>query len=337
MYPRSMMRKISLGIVGLGILLAGCAKPTPQSAPTAGTSSGTPLKIAVIPKGTANSYWLTVKLGAEAAAAKKNATIVFNGPAQETDVTGQVDVVNNEITAGVNAIVLAACDQNALLTPAEKAVKAGIPVVTIDSGLNPLKDPSYEYIATDNVAAGMKAADALASAMGGTGKVGVLGFIKGAASNDQRIQGFLQGIKKYPGIQVVATLYDDSDTGKAVNQATNMLTGNPAITGIFAANQPGGQGAASFLKQSGKVGKVKVVSFDGSNDEITDLKDGILQALVVQNPYQMGYEGVMAAIDAINKKPAAKRFSDSGVTVVTMKNYNTPEVQQVLFPSKRSN
>ncbi len=336
MYSRTTMRKFSLGILGLGILLGGCAKPAPNSTPAGGTSSGTPLKIAVIPKGTANSYWLTVKLGAEAAAAKENATIVFNGPAQETDVTGQVDVVNNEITAGVNAIVLAACDQNALLAPAEKAVNAGIPVVTIDSGLNPSKDPSYEYIATDNVAAGVKAADALAAAMGGTGKVGVLGFIKGAASNDQRIQGFLQGIKKYPRIQVVSTLYDDSDTGKAVNQATNMLTANPSITGIFAANQPGGQGAASFLKQSGKVGKVKIVSFDGSNDEITDLKDGIIQALVVQNPYQMGYQGVMAAINAINKKPAAKKFADSGVTVVTLKNFNTAEVQQVLYPSKQS-
>ncbi len=311
-------------------LLAGCAKEQPAS--TGGTGPQG-ISIAVIPKGTANSYWQTVKLGAEAAGKSANVKIIFNGPAQETDITGQIDILNTEVNAGVKGIVLAACDSHALLPPVLLAVQRGIPVVTIDSGLDPAHDPSYCYIATDNVKGGAKAADALAAAMGGKGKVGVLGFIQGAASNDQRIQGFVQELKKYPGMQVVSTLYDDSDTNKAVNQTTNMLTAHPDLAGIYAANQPGGQGAANVLKQTGRAGKIKLVSFDASDEEVQDLTSGSIEGLVVQNPYEMGYQGVMQVMQALKDAPAQHKFIDSGVTVITPKNLNTPAIQKLLHPS----
>ena len=170
--------------------------------------------------------------------------------------------------------------------------------------------------------------------MGGKGEVGILGFIEGAASNDERIKGFKEEIVKYPAITVGPTLYDDSDTGKAVDQSTNMLTGNPGITGIFAANQPGGVGAANYLRQSGRIGKVKLVSFDAADDEIKDLQQGVIQALVVQNPYQMGYEGVMQALRALTGQPAEHKFIDSGVSLITKANMNSPEMQKALYPQK---
>jgi ribose transport system substrate-binding protein len=320
---------LALGLLGAGI--SGCQK---SASPGGGAaSSANQVIIAVIPKGTANSYWLGVKAGAEAAGRERGVKIDFDGPKLETDITGQINLVEDKINAGVKGIVLAACDTHALLRPVEDALHRGIPVVTIDSGLDPKDDPSYCYIATNNEEGGKKAADALAAAIGEKGKVGILGFLQGAASNDDRLKGFNEEIKKYPGITVVTTLYDDSDTGKAVNQTANMLTAHPDISGIFAANQPGGVGAANYLRQSGLVGKVKIVAFDASDDEINDLKQGIIQALIVQNPYQMGYQGVMEVLNALAKKPAPQpRFIDSGVTVVTQQNMNDPQIQKLLHP-----
>src|SRR5579862_875673 len=291
-----------IGALCAGLL--GCPKQQPASTgaspgdTAAGSGSGSAgaksLRIAVIPKGTAHSYWLAVKAGADAAAAELNAggkgdqvEIDWDGPAAETDITGQINLVQTKVSAGVSGIVLAATNQEALIKPVKDAIAKGIPVVTVDSGLKSDDDPSYCYIATDNVEGGRLAADALAKEMGEKGKVGVLGFLKGAASNDDRVNGFMEGIKKHPGIAVVSTLYDDSDAAKALDQSTNMLTANPDITGIFAANEPGGVGAGNYLKQRQLIGKVKLVAYDTSDDEVKDLNDGIIQALIVQDPFQM--------------------------------------------------
>lgn len=326
----AMWSLILLGLGGIALLANGCSK-NPEASGTSETSEPV---IAVIPKGTANSYWLGVKAGAEAAGHEHHVKIDFDGPKLETDITGQINLVENKINAGVKGIVLAACDTHALLRPVQDALRKGIPVVTIDSGLDPKNDPSYCYIATNNEEGGKRAADALAKAIGQKGKVGILGFLQGAASNDDRLKGFEEEIKKYPNITLGPILYDDSDTGKAVNQTANMLTSNPDLVGIFAANQPGGVGAANYLRQSGLVGKVKIVAFDASDDEIADLKDGIIQALIVQNPYQMGYEGVVQVLNALAKKPAPQKFIDSGVTVVTLQNMNDPRIQKLLHPGQ---
>ncbi len=330
--------------------LCGCPKeqpstpgtgPTGTAAPATGDAGGAKtVKIAVIPKGTAHSYWLAVKAGADAAARDLNAPgraekieIDWDGPANETDITGQINLVQTKVTGGINGIVLAATNQEALIPPVKDAIAKGVPVVTVDSGLKQDSDPSYCYIATDNVQGGRLAADALAKEMGQKGKVGVLGFLKGAASNDDRVNGFMEGIKKYPGITVVTTLYDDSDAAKALDQSTNMLTAAPDITGIFAANEPGGVGAGNYLKQRGLIGKVKLVAYDTSDDEIKDLQAGIIQALIVQDPFQMGYKGVQQVLNAIHHQAApTPKFIDSGVEVVTKENFQTPKVQKLLNP-----
>lgn len=313
-------------------MLCGCPKSS-GSGGSNGSGGGSGMRIAVIPKGTAHSYWQAVKAGADAAGKKDGVQIIWQGPSNEADITGQINIVNDQIDNGVNGIVLAACDENALVAPVQRAISRGIPVVTIDSGLAKAKDPSYCYIATDNRKGGALAADQLATLMGNKGKVGVLGFLQGAASNDQRVGGFTQEIqRKYPQMTIVSTLYDDSDATKAVDRITNMLTAHPDIGGVFAANEPGGVGAGTYLQQRGLSGKVKLVAFDTSDDEIRDLKQGLIQALIVQNPYQMGYQGVEQVLQAIKKQPAAQKYVDSGVTVVTQQNLNTPAVQKLLNP-----
>ncbi len=113
----------------------------------------------------------------------------------------------------------------------------------------------------------------------------------------------------------------------------DMLTSHPDLNGIFAANEPGAAGCVQALKSLGFTGKVKLVGFDSGPTEIEELKKGNIQALIVQNPYNMGYLGVKAAVDAIHGKSVEKRI-DTGVTVVTMENFNEPEIQKILFPLK---
>lgn len=334
-----------IAAAALALAVTGCPKETgggaaPSSGPPTGTSAGsgggnaaTPanITIAVIPKGTENSFWQTVKAGADAAGKEENVHIEFTGPQTENNITQQQDLVDNKVTSGVNALVVAACDSDALSKNLKKAMDKGIPVITIDSGVND-KSASLTYIATDNVEGGRQAAAALAKLVGEKGKVGLLSFKHGAASSDEREHGFLEGIKKYPNITLVPKLYTESQVAKAVEQTNAMLTASPDIAGIFASNEPNGIGAAQALKLHGLAGKVKLVAYDASKEEIQALNDGIIQATVVQDPFQMGYKGVKYAMKAIRKEKIDEKFVNSGMTVVTKENLKTPEVDKLINP-----
>lgn len=316
-------------------LLAACGGSESGTSPESGGAPGTeaagdqPLRIAVIPKGLAHQFWLTVKAGAEAAADEAGAEILWQGPSKETEVERQINIVQDMISSQVDGLVLAACDENALIPMVERATDAGIPVITIDSGV--ASDVPLSFVATDNVEGAKMAARTLAGLIGESGNVGLIPFIKGAATSNMREEGFLEGIKAFPDINVSATLYCQSDVAKAMEVTQDMLTRTPDLKGIFATNEPAAIGAAQAIKAADKKGTVKVVAFDAAEEEITALKEGAIQALIVQNPYRMGYLGVQAALDAIAGKPVEKRI-DTGVTVVTMDNFNDPEVQKLLFP-----
>ncbi len=317
------MKRIGLAaVVGLCCaLIVGCGKQ--ETKPT----------IAVIPKGTSQSFWLAVKAGAEKAGAEGNVAIHWEGPTEETDLDGQIRVVQNAITKKVKAIVLAACDAKSLVRYVKEAQAAGIPVVTIDSGINP--DISKAFLATDNVLGGAQAADTLASLVGEKGKVGLLPFIKGAGSSDDRERGFIDGLSKYPDIDLGdRVLYSNSDVSIGLDKTKSMLTSTPDLAGLFAANQGGAEGAIQAIRQMGKAGKVKLVCYDASEAEIQALRDGVVQALIVQNPYRMGYEGVKTALRAANGETIDPRVIDTGVTVVTAENLDTPEIQKLLDPTK---
>lgn len=326
--------------VATTIVVAGCAKQETATntgpANTAAATGGSKYRIAVIPKGTAQSYWQTVKAGAEKAAGEENAAIIFQGPTEETDITGQKNILEAQIVNHVDAIVMAACNATALAPEVKKAQDAGIPVVTIDSGIEP--DTSVKFIATDNKKGGAAAADEMNTLLGPAGgNVGLLPFIQGAGSSDDRENGFKAELAKYPQLHLVATEYSESDPSKGQEKVNAMLIAHPDMKAIFAANQGGAVGAAQAIKQKGLAGKVKLVAYDAGDEEITALKDGIIQALVVQRPFVMGYEGVKTAIGAIKShqvKSDKPVVEDTGVSVVTMQNFNQPDIQKLLYPLK---
>ncbi|NLN92579.1 MAG: ABC transporter substrate-binding protein [Candidatus Hydrogenedens sp.] len=321
-----MRYSVSLFVLLSVLCLAGCG----GDGVTKKADSGA-LEIAVIPKGLSHQFWLGVKAGAEAAAAECGASVVWQGPPKETEIALQINIVQDMITRGVSAIVMAACDENALATVIDQADKAGIPVVMVDSGVK--SDIPKCLVATDNLEGAKMAAEVLAGLMDGQGELGLLPFISGAATSEIREQGFKEGVAAYPEMKIVTTHYTQSDVSTAMNVTSDMLTAHPDLGGIFATNEPGAIGAAQALRAAGKAGKVKLVGFDSTEEEINALKEGVIQALIVQDPFKMGYEGVNTAVAALQGETVPSLI-DTGVTVVTLENLESEEVQALLNAGK---
>ena len=309
---------------------AGGSAATTSSASGSGQTSspGAKYTIAVVPKSVGLFYWGTVHAGAAAAAKDLGVNIIWKGTETETDVTGQVNILQDFITKHTSGIAFAATDAHGLVRTAQAAAKANIPVVNIDSGLSPQTPP---LVATNNIAAAGKAADILAQQIGGSGDVALLPFVPSAATSIQRQQGFEQELKKYPNIHLVAVQYDQSDINMALSEMENILTSHPNLKGVFAANEPGVIGVVHALLSRGLIGKVKVVGFDNAPDEVSALSQGQISALIVQNPYKIGYQGVAEVVDLLKHKTVPHSL-DTGAVVVTKANMNQPAIHKLVFP-----
>lgn len=322
------MKKCLMLLAAASFMFSGCGgSADPKPAASNGAAGEGALEIAVIPKGLTHQFWVTVRAGAEAAAKELGATVVWQGPTKETEIDRQVSIVQDMINRRVDGIVLAACDENALVNSVAQAEAAGIPVVTFDSGVK--SDLPRSFVATDNIDGARQAAGVLAELIGGEGEVGQIPFVPGAATSELREQGFRKGVAEHPGMKLAATNYSQSDVSMGMNVTTDMLTAFPNIKGIFASNEPGAIGAAQALRALGKAGQIKLVAFDASGEQINALKDGVIQALIVQNPFKMGYEGVRALVASIKGEPVDK-IIDTGVTIVTKDNLDDPEIQKLL-------
>lgn len=295
----------------------------------AGNHGNDELLFLVSPKALTLDFWMRVRTGAEAAGEKLGVEILWNGPALETDIAGQIAVVEDHVNMGVDAIVIAACDARALISPLQNAVDVGIPVVTIDSGID--SDLPATFVATDNVEAARVAARNMARLIGGSGKVGLIPHIPGASTSNEREQGFLEQIEAYPDIEVAHVLYSHAQAARGMMITEDMLAATPDLAGIFAANEGGTIGAASALESQGVAGKVQLIGFDSAPGAIDALNRGTVQALIVQNPWRMGYDGVVMAYKTLQGEQVPKRI-DTGVTVVTTENLQSPEIQALLNP-----
>jgi ribose transport system substrate-binding protein len=284
--------------------------------------------LAWIPKATNSTFWLAVKRGAEKAGAELGYDILYVGVQEQTNIAGQVNLVNDMVIRKVAGILIAATDAKALAPAVEKAIAAGVPVITLDSGVD--SDKPYAYIATDNIGAARMAAEVEAKLVGGKGKVGDIGITAGSQTGREREQGFLEGMKKYPDIRVLPVQYSGCDPAKSLNIATDFFTGNPDIAGFFGACDGGGTGSGQLVKQKGLRGKVRVVSFDTSPEELQLFKDGDIDALIVQDPFQMGYRGVYAMNKVLNGEKVEPRVVEIPAQVVTKENFNDPKIRELL-------
>jgi ribose transport system substrate-binding protein len=294
-------------------------------------------EIAVIVKTLNSSFWQNVNTGStdaatELTAAGKKITVTFNGPDAETEIEKQVNMVENAVNRGVKAIVLAPGDPDALVPPLRRARDAGIPVIIIDSAIN---DESLylSFLATNNKAAGELCAQELITRLGGadkTGKIAIMSYVAGVGSEIGRVGGFRDYIEKNSKLTIVNTYYSNADMITAMNQTTDVLAANPDLIGIFGANEPTAVGMGRAIKTRGLSGKLVAIGFDGDQNLQGFIKDGTLQGIAVQSPYNMGYLGVKAAFDASEGKKLDKDI-DTGIVFVTKDNIDSTEAKQVLY------
>ena len=289
-------------------------------------------EIAVIVKTVNSDFWQNVKKGSTAAAAdSKGYSSTFQGAASDTDLAGQVALVENAINRKVAGIVLAPSDPDALIPAMKKAWEAKIPVILIDSAASDAGKAYYQsFLATDNKVAGELCAKALIDKVGKEGKIAIMSYTAGSGSEIGRVGGFKDYIQKNSKLQIVGPFYSNSQMGTALNQTTDVLAANPDIKGLFGANEPTAIGMGRAITQAGKSGKVVAIGFDGNGDLQGFIKDGTLEAIAVQSAYQMGHLGVRTAIELIEGKKVEK-FRDTGVLMVTKKNIDTAEAKNVLY------
>jgi ribose transport system substrate-binding protein len=326
-----MRRTIITLLIVLGALAAfSCSRPT-------GPEGKKKLTIAVIPKGTTHEFWNSIHAGSVKAARELSSQgseveIIWKGPLREDDREQQIQVVEGFIAQGVNGIVLAPLDNRALVRPVEEAKRAGVPTVIIDSGLE--SNSIASFVATDNRKGGMLAAERMGELLGGKGKVLMLRYQEGSASTQDREDGFVTRLKeKYPNIELVSSNQyagPTRDTAKRASESLLNQFGND-VQGIFTPNESSTSGMLLALQDIGKAGKVIFVGFDTSKAFIEAMNAKQLHGIVVQNPFSMGYLGVRTMVEHLKGQGVEKRI-DTGVTIVTLDNLNTPEVQALLHP-----
>lgn len=300
-----------------------------------GTARPQRLTVAMVPMGTIDVYWKAVHAGGLKAARELDLDLVWQGPMKHGDRSAQFDVLQSMVARGVSGIVLAPIDDHALCGPVEDAYRWKIPVVTIDSYLNSRRVVSS--IATDNYKGGVLGGEHLAALLQGRGRVALMRGVEGCSSNDNRERGFLDAMKKYPGIQVVSCNQRSGPTTEtAFKSAENLLTSLRSgeslnLEGIFCPNELTTFGMLRALQESGLTKKVKFVGFDSGADLNAALARGEIQALVVQDPVAMGYQGVYAIVATLNGKPPTARV-DVPATVITTDNMTQPRNRQLLDP-----
>ncbi|MHC4482835.1 MAG: ABC transporter substrate-binding protein [Planctomycetota bacterium] len=285
-------------------------------------------RIAVIPKATTHFFWQSVRAGAQKAGAEAGVRIFWNGPERESDREKQIQIVEDFIVQKVSGIVLAPNDSKALVPLVEKIFARNIPCAIIDSGIDTEKYVCFA--ATDNYKGGVIAARRMGEILKGKGKIIVVRYMPGSASTTNRENGFIDAIKKeFPEIKIVDAQYG-KDTRETALQATeDMLTRNADLNGLYACNASTSAGALRALESQGRARKMKMIGFDADEMLIDGLKAGVIDSLVVQNPYKMGYEGVRAVIDKLDGKKVRKRI-DTGVELVTKERLAEPKIKDLL-------
>ncbi|RCW48950.1 substrate-binding domain-containing protein [Paenibacillus prosopidis] len=289
--------------------------------------------ILFVPKTTGSQveFWEVMRQGVNTAAEEFDVEVQVAGTLTESDIDGQIALLEQAIKDKPQVIILAATDYNRIVPVAKRIVAAGINLITVDSGL---KDGiSSSFIATDNYAAGQKAGQLLIDSIDQSelGPVAILNFVRGSATAMERERGVRESLAGYSDIQVLDTLYSDASEEQAYELTVELLRKEPTLRGIAALNEPSAVGAARAIKEKQAVSRVKLIGFDSSMEEIAYLEEDVLHATIVQKPFNMGYLAVKAAMD-LSADKKVEPMIDTGSEVITKQNMYDSDKQKLLFP-----
>ncbi|MEA3334651.1 MAG: substrate-binding domain-containing protein [Chloroflexota bacterium] len=330
-----------LAVLMVFALLTGCVAPAapvqqpvadqvPAEEPAADESAAEPEdkgEIVFIPKSTSATFYLFLVKGAQDKANELGYTVDYLGPATEADIAAQVDLVRNVTKKKPAGILLAALDSEALIPAVEEAMAAGVPVAMADSGIN--SDSPLASIITDQYEGGWMAGEEMARLLGEKGLVSNLGIQAGSVSAGRSV-GFAEAIAQYPEMSVLETQWTDADAVKSLNIATDQLTANPDLVGFFSAAAPIAAGIAQAAKAKGVDKELKIITFDPSPEILPLFDDGTIQAIIAQDPYQMGYEGVAAIHAFINGETIENPSVELAPVLITPENVDSDVVQALL-------
>ena len=290
--------------------------------------------IPIIVKDTTSFYWQIVLAGARKAGQDLGVKVPELGAQSESDINGQISILENAVAEKPAAVVISPTQFAALGKPIDEAAKS-VKIIGIDSAADSKAFTSF--LTTDNVQGGRVAADALAAAITKTygkpeGNIALITSLPGVGSLDQRAKGFKEELaSKYPGLKLVADKVADGQATTALNIMTDLITANPDLRGVFASNLIMAQGAGQAIAENKLQDKIKLIGFDNDDKLVKFLADGVIAGLVVQDPYRMGYDGIKTAL-AASKGQAVPAFVDTGVNLITKDNMNSPRSQELLNP-----
>jgi ribose transport system substrate-binding protein len=316
-----MMKRVLLVLLSCLFLFA------PQVA-----SRDAPLHIVFIPKSNDQDFWIFMRQGVDKAIREVgNVSLTWRGPAYNDDTDSQIKILQTYTKPGIDAIIIAPTDRDRLAEPIRKATELKIAVIVVDSAVS--GDNYQNFITTDNYAAGVLAATHLAGLLDGEGNIAVLRTVEGSASTDDRARGFIDTLQqRYPKLAIVADIYGGGSRGRAMRSAEALLKSTPQIDGIFAVNESSTDGMLRALRTQARAGSIKLIGFDSTDFLIEGLDKGEIAGLIVQNPREMGYLGMKAAVAAARNAPIVDKTVFTPATMVTRDNYHEPDIWNLLVP-----
>ena len=306
-------------------LLAACL-----CACTAAAPAGARHRVAIVAKSTRTEFWLSVFAGAEAAATEYNIELSITGPETEEDYETQNRMVADAVADGAEALVFSAIDYENNAAAIDAAAESGVRIVAIDSNVD--SGAVQTYIGTDNYAAGQMAAQAALDGVEGQLTVGIVNYDVSSANGQERERGAVDAFEQSGRARVAAVINTLAEAARAQADTAAMLAEHPEINVLLAFNEPTSVGAADAVEGMGLAEEVLLVGFDSNVATIDGLQDGTVDALIVQNPYAMGYLGVESAYRLLSGQGGSPEATvDTSTRIVNRDNMFTMDSQKALF------
>ncbi len=330
---KSTVVAVTLLIIG-AITFAACAPAAPAAPAEEAVAveeeaapAEEPIKLVLARVG-GDPFYKTVECGALAEAERLGVELQVQSMAN-FEVAEQTRVLDAIIQTKPDAIITAPVEPIGVAPVFERILEAGITIVTYDTRLDDTSLTQAEVI-TDNFEQGKLAAQALAEAIGETGKVFILSDTPGIYTTEQEQLGFEEEIQKYPNIEYLGTEFHNNDQMRGAEIVNSKLVAVPDLAGIFATNTFGSIAVAAALRESGKVGDVKVVAYDTPQEIIDGLKEGVFQAVLAYEAYKEGVLAVQAAVNLVKGEPVEK-LQMVGNVVITLDNVDDPDLAYLRY------
>jgi ribose transport system substrate-binding protein len=264
-----------------------------------------PMRIAIIPRTTGTQLWETEHNGGDLAARDEKAEIYWNAPTREDDVEQQIALVERIVEQHYDGLILAPDQALALIAPVKRALDSGMRVVVVSSALPIEPQAHLHFILNDDAETGRLAAERIGGMLGGKGSVAILGVDTKLTSIVGKVEAFKDVLRKrYPGVEIVAVHPGAFNHSQAQQIALDTLNEHPTIKAIFAMTTSATQGAFEALN-SRHDQTVKLVGCEQDLDLEDAVRTGQIDALLIENTFAMGYQGVKWLNDGSGERQSA--------------------------------